>query len=106
MAYPVAASGEIRGSVLLGERAVIFVTVGSDEPFDRLIQAVDNWAGQVGRQDVFAQIGRSRVRPRYIESTAFLDPPTFGVRLRSADVVVSHAGMGTILTALSYTKPL
>jgi UDP-N-acetylglucosamine transferase subunit ALG13 len=85
---------------------VIFVTVGSDEPFDRLILAVDRWAGEVGRRDVFAQVGRSRLRPKYIEHTSFLEPPIFADRLRQASVVVSHAGMGTILTALYHRRPL
>ena len=35
---------------------MILVTVGSQEPFDRLIIAVDEWAASSGRSDVFAQI--------------------------------------------------
>ena len=85
---------------------MIFVTVGSDVPFDRLVSAVDEWAGLTGRRDVFAQIGRSSLRPSHIEHTAFIDPRVFVDRMKQASVVVSHAGMGTILTALYYQKPL
>jgi exopolysaccharide biosynthesis glucuronosyltransferase PssE len=85
---------------------VIFVTVGTDGPFDRLIQAVDRWAGESGRRDVFAQIGRSTLQPRHIQYVQFLEPPEFAERFRSAAVVVSHAGMGTILTALHQRKPV
>lgn len=85
---------------------MIFVTVGTDNPFDRLVTAVDQWAGQTGRTDVFAQIGRSSLRPRHIESIAFLEPQEFRHRFELASVVISHAGMGTILSALHYCKPL
>lgn len=85
---------------------MIFVTVGTDGPFDRLIQAVDRWAGESGRRDVFAQIGRSQLQPGHIEYVNFLEPPDFARRFQSASVVVSHAGMGTILTALHHRKPV
>jgi UDP-N-acetylglucosamine transferase subunit ALG13 len=85
---------------------VILVTVGTDGPFDRLVLAVDAWAARSGRNDVYAQIGNSGVRPRHIRHEAFLDPAEFRRQFTQASVVVSHAGMGTILTALQYRKPL
>jgi exopolysaccharide biosynthesis glucuronosyltransferase PssE len=85
---------------------VIFVTVGTDGPFDRLIRVVDGWAGETGRSDVFAQIGRTSLRPSHIEYVQFLDPRQFRVRFMTATVVVSHAGMGTILSALHHCKPI
>ena len=85
---------------------MIFVTVGTDGPFDRLVQTVDAWAGQVGRRDVFAQIGKSSLRPRHIEYVAFLQPHEFRQRFEGASVVVAHAGMGTILSALHHRKPI
>ena len=36
---------------------MIFVTVGTQLAFDRMIKAVDEWAGARGRTDVFAQVG-------------------------------------------------
>jgi UDP-N-acetylglucosamine transferase subunit ALG13 len=85
---------------------VIFVTVGTDGPFDRLVRAVDCWAGETGRTGVYAQIGRSRLEPSHIQYVQFLEPPEFAERFRSASIVVSHAGMGTILTALHHGKPV
>jgi len=85
---------------------MIFVTVGTDGPFDRLIRAVDLWAAQAGRTDVFAQIGKSTLKPRFIQYAEFLEPPEFQDRFMAARLVISHAGMGTILTALRYGKPL
>jgi UDP-N-acetylglucosamine transferase subunit ALG13 len=85
---------------------MIFVTVGDQMPFDRLIRTVDEWAVARGRLDVFAQIGRSDFRPKSIETACFIDPLEFRNRVQAARVVVAHAGMGTIITALQYGKPI
>jgi UDP-N-acetylglucosamine transferase subunit ALG13 len=85
---------------------MIFVTVGAQMPFDRLVRNVDAWVGRSGGNDVFAQIGRTDWRPANMGWTAFLDPPEYRQRLFAADVIVTHAGMGTILTALEFGRPI
>jgi UDP-N-acetylglucosamine transferase subunit ALG13 len=85
---------------------VIFVTVGHQMPFDRMVQAVDAWAGARGRSDVFAQVGETEFRPRHLEFAAKVDPAEFRRRMSEADAVVAHAGMGTILTALELGTPI
>lgn len=84
---------------------MIFVTVGTQGPFDRMVDAVDQWAGARGREDVFAQIG-SGAEPQHMQWARDLAPDEFSQRLERADAVVAHAGMGTILTALSLGKPV
>lgn len=85
---------------------MIFVTVGAQMPFDRLVRAVDEWAGRTGRDDVFAQIGDTDLVPKHLKWSRLLAPSEFRARLESADLIVSHAGMGTILTALVHDKPI
>ncbi len=85
---------------------MIFVTVGAQMPFDRLVRAVDEWAGRHGRRDVFAQIGTTTYIPQHIEFVRSLDAAAYALKLNEADVVVAHAGMGTILSALERGKPL
>jgi UDP-N-acetylglucosamine transferase subunit ALG13 len=85
---------------------MIFVTVGTQLPFDRLIRAVDSWAAQNPEIEVFAQIGPSEFRPGHIESVDFVTPDVADRYFRKADLIVSHAGMGSIITALKYRKPL
>ncbi|MFI4915945.1 MAG: glycosyltransferase [Phycisphaerales bacterium JB060] len=85
---------------------MIFVTVGAQMAFDRMIRAVDQWAGDNGRNDVFAQIGPTDYVPEHIEHTGFLEPPQFAERARAADVIIAHAGMGSIITALTMGKPI
>jgi UDP-N-acetylglucosamine transferase subunit ALG13 len=76
------------------------VTVGTQGPFDRLIRAVDDWAGARGRTDIFAQIGPSDYQSEHIRTEQFIDPAEFRKRVESAGLVIAHAGMGSIITAL------
>jgi UDP-N-acetylglucosamine transferase subunit ALG13 len=85
---------------------MIFVTVGSQMPFDRLIRAVDEWAVARGRSDVFAQIGSTDFLPKSISAKKFMDPLEFRKCVETADVIVAHAGMGSIITALECGKPI
>jgi UDP-N-acetylglucosamine transferase subunit ALG13 len=85
---------------------VIFVTVGTQLPFDRLIGAVDAWAGERQGHAVFAQSGPSHLASRHIESRRLISPAECRERMLRADAIVAHAGMGTILTALELGKPL
>jgi UDP-N-acetylglucosamine transferase subunit ALG13 len=81
--------------------------------FDRLVKAVDEWAGSTsqgasGKRPtpvmVFGQIGPGEWRPRHMEWMRFMDPPEFRSRCEAAEVIVGHAGMGTIITALELGK--
>lgn len=85
---------------------MILVTVGTDMPFDRMVRVVDDWAGQQRRSDVFAQIGNTKWRPAHIPFSQFIEPDRFADLLRQATAIVAHAGMGTILSALSAGKPI
>lgn len=75
-------------------------------PFDRMIGTIDQWAGEHNRSDVFAQIGPSDLQPRHVEWSQFLDPPQFTQKIKAADVIVAHAGMGSIISALVHGKPI
>jgi UDP-N-acetylglucosamine transferase subunit ALG13 len=85
---------------------VIFVTVGAQMPFDRLVRSVDEWAGSRGRRDVFAQIGPSSYEPRHIRHSRFIAPLEFRRHVEHADVIVAHAGMGSIISAVELGKPI
>ncbi|CAM5321599.1 hypothetical protein AFEL58S_00782 [Afipia felis] len=83
---------------------MIFATVGTQGRFDRLIRTIDEWAGANGRTDIFAQTGPSDYRPRNIRAERFIDATEFRERVEAASLVISHAGMGSIITALELGK--
>ena len=85
---------------------MIFVTVGTQGQFDRLIRTVDEWAGVRGRTDVFAQTGPSDYRPSTSAPDSLLILPSSGNMLKSASLVIAHAGMGSIITALELGKQI
>jgi UDP-N-acetylglucosamine transferase subunit ALG13 len=87
---------------------VIFLTVGTHEPFDRLVRAVDEWCSASDCGDlVFGQITkRADHLPSSFQWEATLDPGAYRTRFEDADVIVSHAGMGSIITAMSLGKPI
>lgn len=85
---------------------MIFVTVGSQMPFDRLIEAVDSWASRNPKQEIQGQIARGRYRPQHFDACDFMSPEAFREAVFEADFVVAHAGMGVILTALEFGTPL
>ena len=83
-----------------------FVTVGTELPFNRLVGAIDAWAGRRGGERIVAQIGHGAIQPRHMEWHERIDGPRFGELFDTADVVVAHAGMGTIVRALERRRPL
>ena len=84
---------------------MIFLTIGTQLPFNRLVHALDDLAPVLPR-NIFGQIGQSDYSPVNIEWSAFLKPADFDLKFRAASVIVSHAGVGTILSAQKHRKPL
>jgi len=86
---------------------MIFLTVGTQFPFDRLVKTVDGFIDSNGfDEEILAQIGDSTYRPQNFEAAASLDKNLFDKYLRDASCIISHAGMGTITMALEHGKPL
>src|SRR6185503_6968826 len=87
---PMAAFGPAGRAALPRERAVIFVTVGTQLPFDRLVKAVDAWAGSSGEAGAFAQIGSNAYQPAHMEWAPYLPVEMFRRKLEAASLVISH----------------
>ena len=89
---------------------MIFLTIGTHEPFDRLVRAVDAWCAAAGTGPrIFGQItdpGHGGHRPQHFEWVARLAPQDYDRRIAAAALIISHAGMGSILTALHHGKPI
>ena len=84
---------------------MIFATVGTQLPFDRMIAALDRWAGDNKRSDIVAQVGSTSLQLKNITWKRTMTPEEFRARIQEASIVVSHAGIGSIITALEFRKP-
>lgn len=78
---------------------MIFVTVGTNEtPFDRILRAVD---GVATGEELVVQYGSSSVRPASATCYEQIGYDELVAFVRRASVVVTHAGVGSVLTALA-----
>ena len=83
---------------------MIFVTVGTQLPFDRLICALDKWAASNPEEEIFAQIGHSTHEPQHMRWARTISSNAFNSILQECSTVVAHAGMGTIISAVECGK--
>ena len=81
---------------------MIFVIVGSQKfPFERLIREMDRLKGEGIIQDrVVAQIGVCPFEPEHLEWRRFMDKEDFDRHIAECDLLVTHAGEGSIMTGL------
>jgi UDP-N-acetylglucosamine transferase subunit ALG13 len=86
---------------------MIFLTIGTLHPFDRLVKTVDLLAGS-GRlsEPVVGQIGCGTYQPRHIQAVEVLEKQEFDQHMERASLIISHAGMGSIITAITLQKPM
>lgn len=84
---------------------MIYVTVGTQLSFDRLLKLVDFWS-KTTSEHVVAQVGPTNLIFDNIECYSFVTPAQSRNYFSHARLIVSHAGMGSILTALELGKPI
>ena len=92
-----------------GVSNVIFLTVGTQLPFDRLVQTVDQWSEHHPEVEIQAQIGAidaTGYLPRNLSWKESLEAPVFDELCQKADLVIAHAGTGTLLKCFSFNTPL
>lgn len=86
---------------------MIFVTVGTSFPFDRLIRALDEIVEQgIFTEEIFAQVGKGGYRPSHFNWVETLTKQEFDAYFNQAESLIAHAGMGTITMALQQHKPI
>ncbi|MBC7505720.1 MAG: glycosyl transferase family 28, partial [Sandarakinorhabdus sp.] len=75
-------------------------------PFDRLTQAMDEWAAAHPDVPVEIQIGRGKYEPRHASFVRMVPVAEYRQRVAAARLFVAHAGMGSIISAIEAGKPL
>lgn len=84
---------------------MIFVTIGTVFPFDRMIEAMDAFAAETGTECI-AQIGEGSYKPRHMTWHESLPGDAYKATVAEAEIIVSHAGMGSAITALQAATPI
>lgn len=83
---------------------MIFVSTGSRKfPFNRLIQKLDEIANELS-EPIFAQIAETSYLPQNYEYKRYLPPEEFSEYQDKANLIISHAGTGALITALKKGK--
>ena len=84
---------------------MIFVAVGTQFPFNRLIEFMDQWAAE-HNEEVIAQISDGDYIPKNMKWERFLDGEQYNKNIAEASVFISHAGMGNIISAREQQTPI
>jgi UDP-N-acetylglucosamine transferase subunit ALG13 len=85
---------------------MIFVTVGSMLPFNRLIETMDQWIKLHPDEKAFAQIGAGSYQPGQMEWRRIIEPTKYKSVVQSCSLIVAHAGTGSVFTASEFCKPI
>ena len=85
---------------------VIFVVAGTQAPFDRLLSIIDKWAVNQDTYSIIAQTANSEINFKNMMCFDYLEPDVFNEYFHNADVIIGHAGIGTIIKALENKKKL
>jgi UDP-N-acetylglucosamine transferase subunit ALG13 len=84
---------------------MIFVTTGTQFPFDRLLSFVDEWAAVNKKIHIVAQTGNTEFRSQNMELHPYLEPKEYKKYLEKAEVIIGHVGTGTMIDAQKYGIP-
>lgn len=84
---------------------MILATVGMQLPFPRFIHALNEIAGR-HRLNIVAQAMEPVAGLRFLDQRESLSPKDFDALACRAEVIVGHAGIGTILSAARAEKPI
>ena len=84
---------------------LIFVTTGTQLPFQRLVNSVDAWAERNKESEIVAQTSGGE-KPKNFVAYPFFEPAKYLDVVRNARLIVSHAGIGSIITAHEYSLPI
>lgn len=84
----------------------LFISVGSRFAMNRLLRSVEDALGKYSTLKAKAQIGQSTFQSKRMEIIQWANASDFDRAVSDCDIFISHAGMGNILLAAKYKKPI
>ncbi len=84
---------------------MIFLTVGTQLAFPRLTEAMNRFA-ETSDEPIIAQVGSETAPLPNLSVRGMMDPLEFDQTFARARVVVAHAGIGSVLSAKRFGRPL
>jgi len=85
---------------------LIFVVVGlHGQGFERLVKMMD-YVALTSDEEVIIQLGNTEYVPTYAKFFHFINNKAIEDLYKTANVVVTHGGVGAIMTALKNKKPV
>lgn len=87
---------------------MILVTLGSSQfKFERLLKYVDRLLENLLKdEEVIIQAGYTNYNSEKLKIFSMIEEEKFEELLKDADIVITHAGVGTIIKALKYGKKI
>ena len=85
---------------------MILVTLGTqDKPFIRLVKEIDKLIDKkVIKDKVVAQLGFTNYKSKNIETFNLIESDKLNELTKKADLIITHGGVGSILTGLKMNK--
>jgi len=83
---------------------LIFVTVGTARDFSRLIKKIDEIARKINEK-IIVQKGKTTYEPKNCEYFRFVPRKKYLEYIKRADIIITHAGVGNIISSLKNKKP-
>lgn len=85
---------------------MIVVTLGTQRfQMNRLIEAIDGIAPAMS-EEFFVQTGNSTYIPQHCRYQNFLDAEEFQKKIEECSLLITHAGVGTIMRGINAGKPV
>lgn len=87
---------------------MIFVVVGTQKfQLNRLLKEIDVQIEKgIIKEEVFAQIGNSDYQPKHYKFKKFIDKDEFEKTMEECTILITHSGVGTIISGLNHSKPV
>lgn len=88
---------------------MIFIAVGTQKfQLNRLLKQIDQLIkdNKITGDNVFAQTGNSDYIPQNYKYAKFLGKEDFEKYIRECSLLITHSGVGTIITGMKYGKPV